>query len=87
MTLDPATLRHLLGESVRAGVVTAREDRIIVDRARALAEHGFTSPAEAQAFDAVVVAFGGTIQGKRYWELSLSALRGEPRYCTHAVLP
>jgi hypothetical protein len=86
VALEESALRQMLAESVAAGIAAAGTDRIVLDRARVLTEHGVTKSEDAAAFDRFVLGLGGRLRrtsprrgAKLYWELPRTSLEtGEP---------
>jgi hypothetical protein len=75
-------LLRMIAESVQLGSGLCGSDRVVVDRARVLAEHGVTRAVEAREFDEFVLRAGGSLRrlhamgGGFVWDLPRAVLDG-----------
>lgn len=82
--MDDSLLQQMIVESVRLGSGLADGKRVVLDRARVLAEHGITGAEQAHRVDEFVLRLGGALRRAQgadrglVWDLPLVALDARP---------
>jgi hypothetical protein len=90
--VDESLLQQMIAESVRLGSGLADGERVVLDRARVLAEHGIARAEQARQVDEFVLRIGGSLRracgagGRFVWDLPLSALDAKPIRLAEAEL-